>query len=100
MANLVLEPLEGEAPALPDPLRHLLRLVDAVHLLPLELLQLGRVEMCLSVGKTKSNIRAETSCQTGDEYHNPCLGHRDRTQHTDLMKRHNFSWMDRYFSEV
>ena len=43
MANLVLEPLEGEAPALPDPLRHLLRLVDAVHLLPLELLQLGRV---------------------------------------------------------
>ena len=44
MANLVLEPLEGEAPALPDPLRHLLRLVDAVHLLPLELLQLGRVD--------------------------------------------------------
>ena len=76
MANLVLEPLEGEAAALPDPLRHLLRLVDAVHLLTLELLQLGRVEMCLSVGKTESNIRAETSCQTGDEYHNPCLqGH-------------------------
>ena len=75
MANLVLEPLEGEAAALPDPLRHLLRLVDAVHLLPLELLQLGQCrvwilsgEMCLSVGKTKSNIRAETSCQTGDEY--------------------------------
>lgn len=44
MANLVLEPLEGEAAALPDPLRHLLRLVDAVHLLPLELLQLGGVE--------------------------------------------------------
>ena len=43
MANLVLEPLEREAAAGPELLRHLLRLVDAVHLLPLELLQRGGV---------------------------------------------------------
>ena len=61
MANLVLEPLEGEAPALPDPLRHLLRLVDAVHLLPLELLQHGRVHRyflakCVRVSEKRKAI--------------------------------------------
>ena len=47
MANLVLEPLEREAAAVPELLRHLLRLVDAVHLLPLELLQRGRCRLVL-----------------------------------------------------
>ena len=60
MANLVLEPLEGEAAALPDPLRHLLRLVDAVHLLPLELLQRGQcryfLAKCVRVSEKRKAI--------------------------------------------
>ena len=62
MANLVLEPLEREAAAGPELLRHLLRLVDAVHLLPLELLQRGGVDtFCRNVFECRKNEKQYSS---------------------------------------
>ena len=61
MANLVLEPLEREAAAVPELLRHLLRLVDAVHLLPLELLQRGRCSVDTSASKSYIRSKSEGS---------------------------------------